>query len=213
MKRLLITLAIFGFALTIPTQKAHALIITSMSDPALTGATLIDFESQTNQFGLTSITIGNVEFVAVENFFNINDIFGNVFNKTGRYMENTISGFSNLTINFTNPVSAFGFNFGASDFTWSLRANLASGDVLDQTIPILLSSNAGDFFGFSAPNIVSATLSQDFPIPNLPTDYILFDNFKYVEQAGGNGVIPEPATMLLFGGGLAGAFIRKKFLG
>jgi hypothetical protein len=176
---------------------AGAAQISSSSDPSLSGATLIDFSSQS--LGVfTSLSIGNVILSTSNNQVGyITDAWGGQYNATGRSMENqnNSNSFNFLRFDFSTPVNAFGFNMGASNEDWILRAYDSSSGILEAfTLPQTWFSNAGDFFGIANPNIAYA---------------IIMDNFKYV--TGQINSVPEPATMLLLGSGLLGllGFRRK----
>jgi hypothetical protein len=125
--------------------------------------------------------------------------------------QNNSNSFNFLRFDFSTPVNAFGFNMGASNEDWILRAYDSSSGILEAfTLPQTWFSNAGDFFGIANPNIAYATLTQVTSV-NEPggIDYIIMDNFKYV--TGQINSVPEPATMLLLGSGLLGllGFRRK----
>jgi hypothetical protein len=192
---------------------AGASQISSSSDPSLSGATLIDFSSQ--PLGVfTSLSIGNVILSTSNNQVGyVTDAWGGSYNATGRSMENqnNSNSFNFLRFDFSTPVNAFGFNMGASNEDWILRAYNSSNSLLEAfTLPQTWYSNAGEFYGIANPNIAYATLTQVTSV-NEPggIDHIIMDNFKYV--TGQINSVPEPATMLLLGSGLLGllGFRRK----
>lgn len=173
---------------------AQALGITSSSDSALSGASLIDFESApTGTF--TSLTIKGVTFstpTGGEVGF-VNSDYAGQYNTQGQSLQNTYASnaFNKLGINFANPTNAFGFNWGASNVEWTLTAFNSANEALDSIVlPLTVSSNSGDFFGLSTGK---SAISYATLISSGPGDYVLLDNFKYV--GGTTQSIPTPALL------------------
>ena len=173
------------------------------SNAYLAGGTVIDFESETLG-AFTSLTIGGVTFSTTANevgYIN-NDYAGN-YNTTGKSLVNTYAanGFFNLFIDFSSPVNAFGFNWGAADQPWVLTAYDSSSNFLDSyVLPATYGSNAGDYFGIAAAGIKSATLQTE-----VPGDYVFVDNFTYSGRQ-----VPEPSALLLLGSGLLGLALFRR---
>jgi hypothetical protein len=200
------TVIFFVFALCF---SANAYFINSASDPALVGASVTTFDTDTPGAYTTYITNDNnlqIDSLDGRSFYISADYAGQ-YNNPGQAIENA---YGTGSFKFSGPggggtTSAFGFNWGASDTAWTLTAYGISNNLLESyQLPITYSSNAGDFFGIAAPGIYYVTLTGD------SGDYVFVDNFT-IEQ-GGNHQIPEPATMLLLGLGLMGlAGIRRKF--
>lgn len=205
MKKILVTfLMVFSFLCIAGNSSAD--LISSSSDTNLAGSTIVDFESETlGQY--SSLTIGDLTITG-NDYFYLETTFSGDYNSSGVYLGNR-QGASNLTFGFATTVSAFGFNIGASNEDWQLNAFDSSDSIIESyTLPQTFSSNAGDFYGIAAAGISYATLVQLTNINDYGTDYILLDNVNYVTSAQ----VPEPATMLLFGSGLAGlACFRRRF--
>lgn len=205
MKRVLIALILVCmFPLT-----AMAALISGygmpLSDPALTGGTVIDFESQA--LGIyTALTIGDVTFTANNNHLQIDNTYQG-YNQTGIYLDNGTygnNGFGILTISFASAVNAFGFNWGMAEpfAQWTLNAYDSLNNLIDtQILPSTGASNAQEFYGISAIGISSAILSWTGDY-----DWVGIDNFTYTSS------VPEPSTLLLLGSGLLGLgfFARKR---
>jgi hypothetical protein len=163
--------------------KAQAALITTLSDPALDNASVVDFEAATPGT-YTSLTLGEVTFATPSDRVEfISVAYSGNYNTKGQSLQNTydMRGFSSLNISFFKPIQAFGFNWGASDAPWTLTAFDSTGTVLDsQFLPITKASNAGDFFGINAGSslISYATLATT----NF-NDYVFIDNFRHAKSA------------------------------
>lgn len=162
---------------------ASASPITSPADPALDGSTLVDFESETvgvyyaYQGGYTTTT-GQVNFYAARLYLDASPAIAGLYNTTGRVYLTNGSPTKLLNINFPYPVTAFGFNFGASDVTWTMTAYDANNAAIETVlIPRLAGSNAGEFFGIAASEIVRVTLQQGAGMR--AADVIFLDNLKF----------------------------------
>jgi hypothetical protein len=210
MKKLITICIVAGLLFAIGTQVANASIITSSSDPALSGATVIDFEGQTK--GLyTSLAIGDVTFIANDNHLGIDNYWN--YGTQGIYLDNGTyenQGFSSMTIMFGTTADAFGFNWGAAEpwSNWSLSAYNASNNLLDSYSPLPNTgpSTTGAFVGLAVNGIDHATLST-----STAYDWIFVDNFAYT---GGQNVIPAPGAILLgsIGVALVGWLRRRRTL-
>jgi len=113
---------------------AYASFISSSLDPALSGSALIDFEAQASG-SFTSLTIGNVTFSTSGGQVGyIDSAYAGQYNATGQSLKNSYASdaFNSLRISFASAVSAFGFNWGASDTQWTLRAFDSGNNLLEQ---------------------------------------------------------------------------------
>ncbi len=166
-------------------------LISSITDPRLLGSTLIDFES----VPINSYSPLVVSTVTFGPSVTVDTSYSNTYNNPGRSINNNAGAVQNLTIDFSAPVSAFGFNFGASDVAWTLSAFSSTNVLLaSASIGPTFGSNAGEFYGLGvgSPLISHVTLTAASS-----GDFIFIDNFRFV-------AIPEPSTVaLLTLGGLA----------
>jgi hypothetical protein len=151
---------------------------------------VIDFEAQTIG-SYTSLAIGDVTFIANDNHLMIDNAFSGLLNMQGIYLDNGTyqnNGFSSMRIDFATAVSAFGFNWGASDYSWVLTSYDASDNPLETyNLPITKDSNIGDFVGLANDGISYAVLSTSGNY-----DWIMIDNFKFTPTT-----IPAPGAILL----------------
>lgn len=211
-KKMLIMLGVVVCSLGIA-KLAEASFITSSSDPALNGATVIDFENQTKNT-YTTLSIGNVSFEPATGYYlRIDSYYSGRYNTAGKYLDNGRSynnpGFGKIKFSFLQPVSAFGFNWGASNYYWLLKAYNSSGVLLESyDLPITKESNNGEFYGIAVDSdfIAYASLERTSYY-----DWIFLDNFTFKEKTT-ETVIPEPTTFFLLGWGLIGvsAFKSRK---
>ncbi len=182
--------------------------ISSSSDAALTGATVENFNA-TTPGSYTNLNTGIVTLSGNDTLF-IENTFTNGYNATGNYLANQNSGFTVLTLDFSSTVSAFGFNWGASNESWVLAAFDVNNVLLGSySVPESQFSNAGDFYGIAANGISRGVLTQT-SFGDGPVDYVIIDNLRFA--ASQQGAVPEPSTwaMMLFGFGAAGAMLRRR---
>jgi hypothetical protein len=196
--------AFLSFCLLAISTNSFAYTITSPTDSSLVGGDVIDFSAQTVG-RYTSLSIGDVTFTANDNDLSIASNYSGSYNTTGLYLDNgdySTNGFSSITFSFASDVNAFGFNFGASNYSWTLTAYDGSGSIIESmVISALIDSNNGEFFGIAANGIAYAVLSNNDP----SYDWIFIDNFT-------TSAVPVPAAVWLFGSGLLGliGFTKRK---
>lgn len=166
-----------------------------VSVPALAGGTIVDFDSLTPG-SFTSVVTNGVTFTGVGAPLDIGSDFIGNFNTTG-----TQSLYNNfdlvphaIEIAFDNPVSAFAFNWGASDNIWDMTAFDSADNILETfAITPVFSSNAGDFFGIATAGIARILLVDR--LDNIPDgDFVFVDNFTF---AGNVSPVPLPGAVWL----------------
>lgn len=186
-------LSVAGLACMTP-QAASAAVIqglgSPMSDRALNGGTVVTFETGS----ASATTLRTYDIVSIINATQLDNYSGR-YNTIGRSLGNDRGATSTIILNFSTPVSAFGFNLGASNASWSISA---AGQTY--TFPSISSSNNMEYYGISGAGIRSATLSFG------SGDWVLIDNLTYV------AAVPEPTTwaLMLVGFGLTGAAMRRR---
>lgn len=190
--------AFCGITAVLPAQ----VIISLPTDLRLAGATVIDFQSVST--GLyNSLTLSGVTFSASPNFTVDSSYAGN-YNTVGQSINNNQGNVPQLNIDFSTPVSAFGFNFGASDVVWTLSAYDSSSTLLaSMTIDPTRSSNAGDFFGLAP---ASGAITHVTVVAASGGDWIFVDNLRFTTTT-----VPEPPVAVLLGMGVLGLGLFRRF--
>lgn len=187
-------------------SNAYATLITSSSDAALSGAQVIDFESEALG-NFDSLSVGIVNFIATPGAWTVSNSYSGRYGMTGQHLDNTRGNDNNLTITFNEAVDAFGFDWGAANVNWTMSA-YDSQDTLLETVTLAYNTIPlyHQFYGIAHAGISRVELNN-----TEGSDWILMDNFHV---KGGGDPIPEPATVLLFGAGLLGlaGISRKKRL-
>lgn len=199
-----ISTTIFALSLVMATGLANASPITSPADSALSGSTLIDFESvAVGEY--SSLALGSVTINGISSTMTICDGCGGgggSFGDVGRSLQNTGGSPSSFDLVFSNPVSAFGIIGGALNNAWVYTAYDIANNVIE-TLNINDPCCDGHFNGIAANNIARVNL-------NGGGDWVVFDNLRFVAQQNQNNGVPEPATLALLGLGLGGMAFTKR---
>ena len=170
------------------------------TDATLAGGTLIDFES-TAAGQYASITINGVTFSDPGgDVLDIDSDFAGFFNTRGEQSMSNDFDFipDQFRFDFSGLVSAFGFNWGASDNDWRMDVYGTGGLIESHILPKVFSSNSGDYFGAAASGI-SYVILTDLKDRISMGDYVFIDDFRWV---GDEMEISEPGALTLLGIGL-----------
>lgn len=177
------------------------------SDAAVAGGTTIGFDDAGDFGNYLVYSDSGVNFSS-------NLDVGGDFN--GQY--NTLGGGSLFTgfdldpdqidILFDSSVTAFAFNWGASDNNWDMNVYDAFDNLIGtQTMGATFTSNAGDYFGWEDAGGISRVSLVDRLNRIASGDYVFIDDFTFVSGGGGGvSAVPLPAglPLLLTGFGLFG---------
>ncbi len=180
---------------------AFASPITSSGDPALTGATVIDFESVTTG-EYASLVLPGVTINGISSTMTICDGCGGgggSYGDVGRSLQNTGGSPVSFDLVFDNVVSAFGIIGGALNSGWTYTAFDDSNNVIE-TLNITDPCCGGFFHGIAQNGIKRVNL-------NGSGDWVVFDNLQFV---AGPGQVPEPISLSLFGIGFAGLALSRR---
>lgn len=185
---------------------ASAAPISSITDEALAGATIINFQAQTpgkyESLTIDNVTISTITYYAPDPTLtpmitvgnNVRD--GKWVPPVDQYLDNDLG--TDLYFDFATTVSAFGLQIGKTDSAVSLNAWDSAGNLIETVeVPVMTTwVNPNGYFGISslAGNISRVSL-------NVTADKLFVDDFAYVETPT---PVPAPVTLLLMGSGLLG---------
>jgi hypothetical protein len=188
MKKILACLAL-AFA-----GSANAALITSTSNAALAGATIQTFDAVAPGY-YASLSLPGVTIKGIGGSMHV-DGSNAAYGMGGLSLNNYGASPSSFELLFTSPVTGFGIFAGAVDSVWQYRAYNSTGQLLESFNTGL--SRTPQFYG-----IANATGIARVTFSNTGGDWAIFDNL-YIGAAASANVVPEPASVALFGVALAG---------
>ena len=159
---------------------ANAALITSSADPALSGSTVINFDSEATS-NFVSKTLSGVTFSTTSGTLR-NAPFdeGGTFGGSGQDLSTRDLGSPEaFRIDFATSVSAFGMVWGAADYDWTVKLFNSSG-VNTETLTFCGSSSGCasgtgyvKFYGASGPDIKYVTLETT------SSDWVKIGDFEF----------------------------------
>jgi hypothetical protein len=209
-KRLL-ALAAVGFAFTASAAPAQAALIffgdRASFNAATTGRTVVDFEGIAPDGSFTffpappGVTLSGANFsisrpASNGNLFGIGDNFYYTGNSVLSSQQSTATN-DNVQVTLPGGFTAVGLDYG-SFFGPTFTFTLSTGESFTRTAPV--------FAGLSFIGVVSTVPITSLTVSAPPGDVVNIDNFTF-----GQAVVPEPATLAVFGALAAGALgLRRR---
>lgn len=203
MKKLITALTFSALAYA---NTASAGLITSSGDAALTGATVINFDSQPT-FSFDTLTIGDVTFTNLASG-DLRIRPWSSYGASGQALDTGATGAPNtIQIDFATAVSAFAMNWGAANPDWNVSLYNATNALIDTVVfPGGSGATGGasftEFFGATGAGITKVIMQTTSGF-----DYVIIDNFQFV---AGSAPVPAPAALGMLGLGLIGLGMRRR---
>jgi hypothetical protein len=165
-------------------------------------------QSQTIVFdsGVSSTNLDSI-------FFNDNSVSGGRYNNA---IDTTpAQGATLITLDFGGPISAFGFDFfgvqdsGNTTNSTTVQVSINDGMTVQDFVLFDLAGVSSGFAGFVLDSPVSSASFSAFAPAGAGFDVFQLDNLVFADVPAGS--VPVPATITLFGLGLAGlGWSRRK---
>ncbi len=178
-----------------------ATMITNPLDPALAGATVIDFDGESDGTSFATASVGALSILSNTNLLQFDDDWAAQFGTTGIALETRLGPANDdLVLTFAAPVAAFGFAINALDIDLTMNLYDGIGNLVDS---FTIANQPGQgLSGFARRGYAGA--SSAVPIARLQIvnasqhDWFLIDDVAFV------AAVPEVASTMLLGVGLLG---------
>lgn len=185
---------------------ANAGLITASTDSALAGATILDFDSEVDGSFISRMFNGEVTISTTGQALRLDNQFAGIYGMQNKSIKSQNG--QNYIFDFSNTISAFGWDWGAADLSGWVISLLDSNSQLIASYSIPRQTNANgyaDFYGASGQNISRVIMEN-----TNNNDYAMIDNFSYVTSSSGTAAsVPEPSSLVIFALGMMGLVSRQ----
>jgi hypothetical protein len=172
---------------------ASAALITSAGDPALSGSTLINFDSEPTENFTSKAIVGVTFSTAAGTLRNAPYTEGGVYGGSGQDLSTRdLASPEAFRIDFSIPVSAFGMVWGAADYDWTVRVFNSSGINIEtltfcgSTVGCAAGTGYEKFYGATGADISYVTLETT------SGDWVKIDDFQFAAGAATGSLAFNP---------------------